>query len=134
MPTDWSPGRPTTPAPRAELEGVTWTLDSIVENNTATNANTVTAVPALDRPATLTFEGGTVTVDTGCNTGSGGYEASGDEITFDAIATTLIFCEGPAGDVEATMLGMLTGTVEFTIADGVLTLMNGDQGLMFVAG
>ena len=46
------------------------------------DANTVTAVPALDRPATLMFEAGTVTVDTGCNTGSGGYQASGDEITF----------------------------------------------------
>ena len=42
----------------AAIEGVTWTLDSIVENTAS--ANTVTAVPALDQPATLTFDAGTV--------------------------------------------------------------------------
>ena len=116
------------------LEDVTWTLDSIVENNTATNANTVTAVPALDTPATLVFEAGTVTVSTGCNSGSGGYQASGDEITFDPIAITLIACPEPAASVEQSVLGVLDGTVEYTIADDVLTLMKGDQGLMYVAG
>ena len=112
----------------ADLEGVTWTLDSIV------NANTVTAVPALDRPATLTFDGTTVSVDTGCNTGSGGYQMSGSEITFDPIAITLIACTDPAESVEQSVLALLTGAVTFSIADDVLTLTKGDQGLMYIAG
>ena len=80
----------------AAIEGVTWTLDSIVETH-GTSANTVTAVPALDQPATLTFDAGTVTVGTGCNTGSGGYQVAGDEITFGPIAITLMACPEPAG-------------------------------------
>ena len=114
------------------LEGITWTLDSTVENTA--DANTVTAVPALDRPATLSFEEGTVTVDSGCNTGSGSYEATADEITFGPLISTLIACEDPAGSVEQAVFGVLTGTVAYTIADNTLTLMNGDQGLMYVGG
>jgi heat shock protein HslJ len=112
----------------ADLEGVTWTLDSLVD------ANTTTAVPELDRTPTLTFDAGTVAVDTGCNTGSGGYTVSGGEITFEPIAITLIACAEPVASVEQAVLGVLTGTVTFSVADGVLTLTSGDQGLMYVAG
>ena len=83
----------------AAIEGVTWTLDSIVENTAS--ANTVTAVPALDQPATLTFDAGTVAVGTGCNTGSGGYQVAGDEITFGPIAITLMACPEPAAGRRA---------------------------------
>ena len=112
----------------ADLEGVTWNLDSIVD------ANTITAVPALDRTPTLTFESGTVSVDTGCNTGSGGYTVSGAELTFEPIIITLIACPEPVGSVEQAVLGVLTGTVTYSIADDVLTLTNDDQGLMYVGG
>jgi heat shock protein HslJ len=115
-------------AAAADLEGVTWTLDSIVD------ANTTTAVPALDRTPTLTFDGATVSVDTGCNTGSGSYEVSGDEITFGAITSTLIACTEPTASVEQAVVAMLAGPVTFSIADDVLTLTMGDQGLMYVAG
>ena len=60
----------------AELEGVTWTLDST--SHTGNDAITVTAVPALERPATLMFDAGEVSVDTSCNIGGGGYEVVGE--------------------------------------------------------
>ena len=115
-----------------DLEGVTWTLDSTV--TTGNDAITVTAVPALERPATLTFDAGEVSVDTSCNVGGGGYQVSGSEITFEPLTTTLVFCEGPEGTVEQSVLSVLTGTVTYTIEDDVLTLTNGPQGLMYVSG
>ncbi len=61
-----APGR--APAP-AGLVGPTWPLESA----TATGV-----VAAGERAPTLTFDGTTVAVDTGCNTGSGGYTVAGD--------------------------------------------------------
>ena len=72
------------------------------------------------------FDAGTVAVSTGCNTGSGGYQVAGDEITFGAIAITLMACAEPAASVEQSVLAVLDGTVTFTIADDVLTLMKGE--------
>jgi len=110
------------------LEGVTWTLDSIVD------ANTTTAAPELDRPATLSFDGGTVSIETGCNGGSGAYEVAGDSVMFGPIITTLIACPDPAGAIEQSVLAVLADTVTFAVADGTLTLTKGDQGLIYVAG
>ena len=64
--------------PDQTLEGPTWTFESIL------SADAVTSV-AVARPPTLTFAGGQVAVDTGCNTGSGTYEATaiGDHVRAD---------------------------------------------------
>ena len=75
-----------------------------------------------------------VTVDTGCNTGSGTYTLAGDQITFGPLAMTLIACEGVTNDVEQAQLAVLTGTATATVTDGVLTLTNGDRGLHYLAG
>ena len=110
------------------LEGGPWLLDSIV------NANTTTAIAAGVRRPTLQFDGTNVAVDTGCNTGSGTYTVAGDQLTFGPIAMTLMLCQGVTNDVEQAQLAVLTGTATATTADGVLTLMNGDQGLHYTAG
>lgn len=110
------------------LEGVPWLLDSTVAGNTTT------AIAAGVRRPTLQFDGTNVAVDTGCNTGSGTYTVAGDQITFGPIAMTLIACEGITNDVERAVLTVLTGTATATIADGVLTLINGDQGLHYITG
>ena len=68
-----------------------------------------------------------MTVDTGCNTGSGSYTVAGDQITFGPLAMTLIACEGITNDVEQAQLAVLTGTATATVTDGVLTLTNGDR-------
>ena len=59
---------------------------------------------------------------------------AGDQITFGPLAMTLMLCEGITNDVEQAQLAVLTGTATATIADGVLTLMNGDRGLHYTTG
>ena len=92
--------------PDQTLEGPTWTFDSIL------SADAVTSV-AVARPPTLTFAGGRwqVAVDTGCNTGSGTYEATATEITFGPIALTRIACDDATAQVEAAITTVLDGVV-----------------------
>ena len=114
--------------PDRPLEGTTWLLDSIV-----TGSTTAAVAPGVRRP-TLQLDAGTMTVDTGCNTGSGSYTVAGDQITFGPLAMTLIACEGVTNDVEQAQLAVLTGTATAAVTDGVLTLTNGDRGLHYLAG
>lgn len=111
------------------LIGPTWTLDSTV------SGSTVTAVPAGAGPATLVFNGSTVDIDTGCNTGSGGYTVDGDQITWGPIAMTLRLCEDPAGSLETAIVSVLQGTTTFTVDGNQLTITaaSGDSGLMYLA-
>jgi heat shock protein HslJ len=108
------------------LVGPTWNLGSA----TVDDAD----VPVGDRVPTLTFDGTSVAVDTGCNTGGGGYTADATTITFQPLISTLIACEGPTATMESTITGALTGTVPFEIgADGALTITNGATTLRYVA-
>ena len=107
------------------LVGPTWTLEQATVDSAP--------VAAGDRPPTLTFDATNVAVDTGCNSGSGGYTADATTITFGPMATTLMLCSDPAGTMETTILGALTGAVPFEIGtDGVLTITNGTTVLRYV--
>ena len=108
---------PTTEAPAGtELEGA-WQLrtDFLQDAGQATSTG--------ERPPTLTFEGGTLAVDTGCNTGGGDYEISGDQVTLSPIALTMRACDGPVGDLEGVVVGLFAAeTLTFGIEDESLTL------------
>ena len=112
--------------PDRPLEGTEWVLDSLV------SADAVSSV-ATERTPTLTFENGEVLVDTGCNSGSGSYELTGQEITFGPIATTRMACDELTMEVESQVLAVLDGTVTYEIEADVLTLTNGDLGLTYRA-
>ncbi len=73
---------------------------------------------------TLTFqEGGTLAVDTGCNTGGGDYQVDGDRVLLSPVATTLRACEGRVGALEAMVVGLLGAEeLSFRIEDAMLTL------------
>ena len=117
-------------APGAEaLQGVTWTYDGTFEPGI--DEPVITPAPTLDRPATLVFDGSSVAVDTSCNVGGGSYEATGEEITFGPLTSTLIACTGPSAEVESLLLGGLTGTVTYTFDGDVLVIGLGDIGLRF---
>ena len=108
------------------LVGPTWNLGSATVDGAE--------VPVGDRVPTISFDGTSVAVDTGCNTGGGGYTADETTITFQALVSTLIACEGPTATMESTITGALTGTVPFEIgADGALTITNGATTLRYVA-
>ena len=86
------------------------------------------------RQASLVFDASSVAVETGCNSGSGGYEAQDDLITFGPIATTLKLCvdEGVAA-LEQSVLGVLQGEVEYDIDGNTLTLTKDGTGLVLTA-
>jgi heat shock protein HslJ len=113
--------------PDRPLEGTKWVVDGLV------SADAVSSVPSDTRAPTLQFDAGQVAVDAGCNTGSGGYEATERDITFGPIATTRMACDDASMEVEAHVLAVLDGTALYEIEAGVLTLTNGDTGLVLRA-
>jgi heat shock protein HslJ len=78
---------------------------------------------------------GTVSFNSGCNSGGGGYTVDGDTLTFSNLVTTEMACPGPQSDVEATFLGVLGAeSVDFVIDSDQLTLLAAENGLQFTAG
>ena len=82
--------------PDLPLEGTTWSVEGLV------SSDAVSSIAAGGRVPSVLLDGGTVTVDTGCNTGSGTYTISGADITFGPIATTRMACTDPAGSATET--------------------------------
>jgi heat shock protein HslJ len=101
--------------PDASLEDTLWTLNGI------SDANVASSVPA-GVTATIQIQDGRANVAFGCNTGGGEVEISDTAITFGPLNTTLMLCEGPSGEVETVMIGVLQGEVPYTIDGNVLTL------------
>jgi heat shock protein HslJ len=110
--------------PDRPLEGTRWVAEGLVEGDA------VSSVPAGVRPPTLLFDGGKVMVDTSCNTGSAGYEVTGNEISFDPLALTRMDCEY---SVEPHVTKVLDGTATYEIEAGVLTVTNDATGLVLRA-
>ena len=94
--------------PDLPVEGTVWMVEGLVSNQA------VSSMPA-GVEASLVFADGKVAVDTGCNNGNGAAEIGDTSITFGPVATTKMFCEGAAGEVEQQVLGVLTGEVAYTV-------------------
>ena len=112
--------------PDRSLEGTEWVLQDLVSPDAVTSM-------ATQRTPTLSFENGNVAVVTGCNSGSGSYEVTGQQITFGPIATTRMACDETSMEAEAHVLDVLQGTATYEIEADVLTLTNGDLGLTYRA-
>jgi heat shock protein HslJ len=108
--------------PDLPVEGTVWTVESLVSNQA------VSSMPA-GVEASLEFADGKVAVDAGCNKGSGAAEIGDTTITFGPMATTKMFCEGAAGEVEQQVLGALTGEVTYTVDSDALQLRGAGGGL-----
>ena len=119
-----------TAIPDAPLWQTTWTLDSVIQDDTASS------VPAGVTP-TLRFEPGPpgkVRVQTGCNTGSGPVRAGDRAISFGPVATTRRGCVDPAAaGVERIILQLLSGETQFSINGRQLTLSLGPTSLIYRA-
>ena len=113
--------------PDQPLEGTRWIVTSTIANQG------VSSVPESAQ-ASLVFDATSVAVETGCNSGSGGYEATDDVLTFGPIATTMKMCvdEGIAA-LEQSVLAVLQGEVQYEIDGNTLTLTNGGTGLVLTA-
>ncbi len=101
--------------PDASIEDTTWTLTGI------SDANAASSVPA-GVTATIQIVDGRANVAFGCNTGGGEVEISDTALTFGPLMMTMMLCEGPGGEVETVMSGVLQGEVPYTIDGNVLTL------------
>jgi heat shock protein HslJ len=110
--------------PDRPLERTKWVVEVLVEGDA------VSSVPAGVRSPTLRFDDGEVMVDTSCNTGSAGYEVTGNEITFAPLALTRMDCEY---SVEADVTEVLDGRVTYEIEADLLTVTNDAAGLVLRA-
>ena len=108
--------------PDLPVEGTVWMVEGLVSNQA------VSSMPA-GVEASLVFADGKVAVDAGCNKGSGAAEIGDTTITFGPIATTKMFCEGAAGEVEQQVLGVLSGEVAYTVDSDALQLRGAGGGL-----
>jgi heat shock protein HslJ len=113
--------------PDQPLEGTRWVVTSVVANEG------VSSVPESAQ-ASLVFDASSVAVETGCNSGSGGYEIKDGVITFGPIATTLKLCvdDGIAA-LEQSVQAVLQGEVESAIQGDTLTLTKDGRGLVLTA-
>ena len=87
-------------------------------------------------PATIVLgDDGTVAVSTGCNSGSGTYSGSGDELVFADVAVSERGCEGDTGLLESAVLEVLTGPqpVTYRLMGDRLSLQGQDVRLELVA-
>lgn len=112
--------------PDKPLLGTRWVLDGIIAGDA------VSSVP-VGVAAAITFSGGRVDVEAGCNTGGGSVAISDATIAFGPIGLTKRACEADAMAVEQAVGAVLAGTVGYTIEAGVLTLDAGRAGLTFHA-
>jgi heat shock protein HslJ len=111
--------------PDLPLIGPVWTVTSVV------TADAVESVPE-GVTATMVFtDEGLVTVNTGCNSGSGAAEIRTNTIAFGDIALTRMACEGAAAAMERTMLRILgADVVAYSVDASQLELSIGGSGLL----
>jgi heat shock protein HslJ len=108
----------------ASVEG-TWKLVSYGDP-----ANPTPAAPDID--TSIEFKDGQVTGNVGCNGFGGKYEVDGNKITFSEVASTLMFCEGPAGDQEFGTLAVLRESATYVLDGDMLTITSGDGSAVIV--
>jgi heat shock protein HslJ len=111
--------------PDLPLTGTTWTVDSLI------SGAAVSSVPD-GAVATITFsDDGRVEVNSGCNQGGGRFEIADGTLRFVDLIFTEMGCEGPGGQLEASVLAVLGADgLTWAIDSGNLTLMAGDNGLV----
>ena len=113
----------------APLVGTSWTLDSIVDGDTAAS------VPSGVEPPTLEIsDAGEAVVFTGCNRGGASVEVSDASLTFGPLRLTRMACGDAATGVEASVTSVIDGKVDYSINGDVLTVSKDAQALEYREG
>jgi heat shock protein HslJ len=116
-------------SPDLPLAGTRWRVDGLVSGDV--NSSLPDGVDAWLEIA----DEGKVTVNTGCNQGSGSVTTGDGTLTFGPLATTRMACADKAAqEVERAMLEVLDGETTYKIVEGSLSVTKGQQGLGFQAG
>jgi heat shock protein HslJ len=124
------------PSGAEALEATGWKLVGL--NSKTATANSTTAVdPTLT--AWARFNGTEVAYNTSCNVGGGSAQVADDTITFGALRSTLVFCDGASGQTESAMNAVMQGTTTYKITDDpsgallTITSVDGASGLQLTA-
>ena len=112
--------------PDKPLEGTHWILEGI------RTGDAVSSVPA-GVTASIDIANGQISVNAGCNGGSGTVTVAPDTLTIGPLMMTKKACTAGPAAVEAAVTQVLTGTVPYTIDADVLTLDAGGTGLTYRA-
>ena len=121
--TTLAAGEETEAVPIEGAEGISWQL---VEQ---TVDGTMSAVPD-GVVVTLLLEDGEASGIGGCNNYFGGYTLDGSSLTFDAMGATQMFCEGPAGEVEAAYLANLALVASWASDGSTLSLADAEGAVI----
>jgi heat shock protein HslJ len=105
------------------LEGTSWAL--VPDDQLG--------VPAEGVAVTASFEDGAMTGFSGCNQFSTAYELDETSLSVsEEIAATMMACPEAETEVEMEFFLRLPGVASYTIEDGVLTLVDGDDAALLV--
>lgn len=115
--------------PDRPLVGTTWTVTTLIDHDAASS---------VAGTAMLLVQGDRAAVRPGCNTGSASVRiverAAGEgTIEFGPMALTRMACAPDAMALESFVVAVLSGTVDYAVEAGSLTLSNGDIGLVLTA-
>lgn len=106
------------PAADTALEGTTWTLSGLVENESVTSM-------AGDEEITAIFEDGQLSGFAGCNSYSAEYSVEGEVLNLGEVVSTLVACEDEArNEREQAFLGALQNAAAYQIERENLTLLD----------
>ena len=117
------------PAEEVAFEDTVWSLKFQMMNDQPTPS-----YPGVE--TTAIFDGVIVSGSAGCNTYEAGYVIDGDSITIDAPTMTEMACEDPPGvmDQESAFVASLDSVTNYTMAGGILELLNADGQTLLLMG
>ena len=110
------------------LEGTFWALVGATD---ADGTSVLTADSTVD--STMEITDGRLLVNAGCNTGSASAAVDGSEIAVGPMAMTAMACDDEAMEVEALVVQVYDGTVDYAIAADLLTITSGAGTLTYKA-
>ena len=113
------------PAKSASIVGE-WTLESYGDP-----ANPTPAAPDVET-SIIFGDDGQVNGNVGCNGFGGDYKTGDGTITFGALFSTLMFCEGPAGEQETAVFGVFVETATYELNVNTLTITSADGNSIVV--
>jgi heat shock protein HslJ len=123
-------------SPDQTLVGPRWQVDGLVSG--AGPDASVSSVPAGVTAWLQIDRAGRMTLSAGCNTGNGSVTVSGGpgsgSMVIGPVATTRKACPPPASDVERHVLGVLQGTVAWTVSGSTLAVDGAESGLRLRVG
>ena len=102
----------------AALEGESWILTQMLTAGGQTEI--------VDVGVSASFDGTTISGNSGCNSYNASYEATGAQISFGPIAGTKMACAEPEGSTEARYLQLLEGVASYEVSGRSMSMNDSD--------